>query len=149
MTDDPIISLRPIGQVHNDVTEPRPAGWETVESVLALDVDMAPGLAGLEGFSHIIVLFWMHRVPDELRVAGQDRPGGRQHLPLVGTFTTRGQLRPNPIGVAVVPLIKVDGPRLHVRGLDAIDGTPVLDIKPHLPPYDSPQDVRMPSWVWG
>ena len=143
------LDVRPIGWVRNGVKEPRPGGWETVESDLELDPEMAPALQGLDGFSHIIVLFWMHGVPQELRGPGQLHPGNRQDLPLVGAFATRTQLRPNPIGMAVVPLLSVNGARLRVRGLDAIDGTPVLDIKPYLPPYDAPEDVRMPPWVWG
>ncbi len=143
------ITLRSIGWVSNRVKEPRRDGWESVESVIELEPEMAPALAGLDGFSHIILLFWMHQIPEDLRGAGRRHPGNRQDLPLVGAFATRTQLRPNPIGVAVVPLLRVDGLRLHVRGLDAIDGTPVIDIKPYLPPYDSPKDPRVPSWVWG
>lgn len=143
------LSLRPIGWVKNGVQEPRADGWEHVESELRLREEYAPALEGLEGFSHVIVLFWMHGVSPELRSAGRLRPGGREDLPLVGTFATRTQLRPNPIGLAVVPLLAVRGDRLHVRGLDALDGTPLLDIKPFLPPYDAPKDVRLPPWVWG
>lgn len=143
------LTLRPIGWVRNRVNEPRSEGWESVESVLELEPEMAPALAGLGGFSHIIVLFWMHQIPEDLRVAGQHHPAKRQDMPSVGTFATRTQLRPNPIGFAIVSLRRVDAPRLYVRGLDAIDGTPVIDIKPYLPPYDSPKDPRVPSWVWG
>ena len=143
------LDVRPIGWVRNNVKEPRPTGWESVESDLEMEASMTPALKGLEGFSHIIVLFWMHLVAQELRGPGQLHPGSRQDLPLVGAFATRTQLRPNPIGMAVVPLLSVNGARLRVRGLDAIDGTPVLDIKPYLPPYDAPKDVRMPPWVWG
>ncbi|MBI2887843.1 MAG: tRNA (N6-threonylcarbamoyladenosine(37)-N6)-methyltransferase TrmO [Chloroflexi bacterium] len=140
--------LRPIGLVRNGVPDPQPHGWEAVESELRLDPALAPALEGLAGFSHVIVLFWMHRVPQELRKGGQYHPGGRTDLPLVGVFATRTQLRPNPLGLAVVSLLGVDGPVLRVRGLDATDGTPVLDIKPYLPPYDAPPGVRMPAWVW-
>ena len=143
------LDVRPIGWVRNGVKAPRPGGWEAVESDLELDPEVAPALQGLDGFSHVIVLFWMHGVPQELRGPGQLHPGNRQDLPLVGAFATRTQLRPNPIGMAVVPLLSVNGARLRVRGLDAIDGTPVLDIKPYLPPYDAPKDVRLPPWVWG
>lgn len=143
------LRIRPIGWVRNAVTDPRPSGWETVESELHVLPEFAQGLKGLEEFSHIIVLFWLHLVPQELRAAGQLHPGGRTDLPLVGTFATRTQLRPNPLGMAVVPLLGVERAVLRVRGLDAIDGTPLLDLKPHLPPYDAPEQARMPSWVWG
>ncbi len=143
------LQLLPIGWVRNSVTDPRPSGWETVESELHVLPEFAQGLKGLEEFSHIIVFFWLHLVPQELRAAGQLHPGERGDLPLVGTFATRSQLRPNPLGMAVAPLLGVQGTVLRVRGLDAIDGTPLLDLKPYLPPYDAHQQVRMPSWVWG
>lgn len=142
-------SLRPIGWVRNGVREPEAHGWEHLESELYLQPELAPGLEGLAGFSHLIVLFWMHLIPLERRLAGRLHPGDREDLPLVGTFATRTQLRPNPIGLTVVRLLSVKEALLRVRGLDAVDGTPVLDIKPYLPPYDAPKDARMPPWVWG
>lgn len=143
------IVLRPIGWVRNGVATPRPDGWESVESEVSLLPDFSQGLRGLEGFSHVIVIFWMHLVPEELRVVRESRPGNRPSAPLVGTFATREQLRPNPIGFAVVPVLGVSGTGFRVRGLDAVDGTPVLDLKPFLPPYDVPAGGRMPDWVWG
>lgn len=148
MTDADIV-LAPIGWVRNEVKQPRPHGWQAVESDIELLPEHATGLEAIDAFTHIIVLFWLHRIPPGERKAEQLYPGPRLGLPLVGTFATREQRRPNPIGVAVVPLLSKHDATLHVRGLDAIDGTPVLDIKPYLPPFDAPPDARMPSWVWG
>lgn len=141
-----LLPLRPIGYVRNAVGEPQPHGWEALDSRLELLPEFATGLLGLEGFSHVIVVCWLHRVPDDLRTVEQApvAPG----LPVVGTFATRSQKRPNPLAVSVVEVGAVDGSGLTVRGLDAIDGTPVVDIKPYLPPYDSRPKARLPKWVW-
>jgi tRNA-Thr(GGU) m(6)t(6)A37 methyltransferase TsaA len=143
------ITLDPIGVVRSPVRHPRPHGWEEVEARIVLRRGMAQGLMGLEGFSHIFVLFFMHLVPAEMREARLQAPlaeGGG--LPVRGVFATRSQLRPNPIGLTVCRLLRVRGHVLWVRGLDAIDGTPVLDIKPYLPPYDAVAQASMPPWVW-
>jgi len=143
------VSLEPIGVVRSPVRRPRPHGWEGVEARIVLRPELAPALLGLEGFSHVFVLFFMHQVPPEMRGARlQLHPQGREDLPLQGLFATRSQLRPNPIGLTACTLLQVRGNVLWVRGLDAIDGTPVLDIKPYLPPYDALPTARMPPWVW-
>jgi tRNA-Thr(GGU) m(6)t(6)A37 methyltransferase TsaA len=145
--EPPEIVLYPIGVVRNQVTAPRPEGWRQVESRLVLTSEATPGLQGIEGFSHVIVVCWLHMVPQERRGA-QPEPAG-PGLPPVGPFASRRQSRPNPLGVAVVSLVRAEAGAIVVRGLDAIDGTPVLDIKPYLPPYDSVPQARMPRWVWG
>jgi len=139
------ISIEPIGCVANSVQEPVDSGWGEVESRLVLREDLTPALAGLEVFSHVLVVYWMHRSepPEVLR----RRPRGRQDMPEVGLLAQRSKHRPNPIAVTVVTLVSVGEGELLVRGLDAIDGTPVLDIKPHYPEYDSPADARVPEWV--
>lgn len=149
MTHEPSTSLtlHPIGVVRNAVATPRPDGWAQVESRIEVAEAYRAGLAGLEGFSHVIVVCWLHLVPPELRT-GDAEPLG-PGLPAVGAFATRRQTRPNPLGVSVVPLVRVTGDALVVRGLDGVDGTPVLDIKPYLPPYDSVANARVPEWVWG
>lgn len=141
------ITLHPIGVVRNAMATPRPDGWAQVESRIEVAEAHREGLAGLEGFSHVIVVCWLHLAPPELRKAGAEPAG--PGLPAVGAFASRRQTRPNPLGVSVVPLVRVTDGELVVRGLDAVDGTPVLDIKPYLPPYDSVANARMPNWVWG
>ncbi len=139
------ISLEPVGHVANSIKEPLDSDWGEVETRIVLREELAPAPTGLADFSHIVVVFWMHQTkkPDALR----RRPQGRPDIPELGLFAQRSKHRPNPIGVTVVPLISVEEGVLNVRGLDAVNGTPVLDIKPHFPDYDSPPEARVPEWV--
>jgi tRNA-Thr(GGU) m(6)t(6)A37 methyltransferase TsaA len=139
--------FRPIGIVRNDIKEPRRGGWEKVASEIVVDESLEEGLDGLEEFSHVVVVFWMHKVPMGRRPVAKIHPQGRADLPLVGLFATRTPHRPNPVGVSVARLVERRGNVLSVVALDAIDGTPVLDIKPHLPPYDSLAEFTVPDWV--
>ena len=136
------VTLAAIGFVHNEVKRPRPRGWERVESRIELLPGHAGRLAGLDAYSHLLVVFYMD--------VAADAPDKPETLKLAsgrtcGMFATRSQLRPNHLGVTAVGLLAVDGASLRVRGLDAIDGTPVLDIKPYLPEYDSVPGARIPS----
>jgi tRNA-Thr(GGU) m(6)t(6)A37 methyltransferase TsaA len=145
-TPDDAVSYRPIGVVRNDVRESRPDGWEHVRSEIVLRDDLEPALEAIEGFSHVIVVFHLDRVPARARrlrlPVGNESPP-----PQRGVLATRSQLRPNPIGVAVVPLLEHRGAVLRVEGLDAIDGTPVLDVKPYLPAFDAVPRARLPAWA--
>jgi tRNA-Thr(GGU) m(6)t(6)A37 methyltransferase TsaA len=140
------VSLRPIGVVRNNVFEPMLDGWEDVRSDVIVLEELMPALDGIEQYSHIIVVFALHLVPESER-ALRIHPRGDPALPEQGVLATRSQRRPNPIGVSVVPLLRRRRNVLRVGGLDAIDGTPVLDIKPYLPPYDSVADATMPDWT--
>ncbi len=140
------IALRPIGYVRTDVPDEEiRCRRREVRAEVVLDEDLAPALDGIEEFSHLFVLFWLHRVPPEETRRQKVHPRGRTDLPLVGVLATRGRSRPNPIGLAVVELLERSGPVLRVRGLDAYDGTPVLDVKPY-DPYDVVPDPRVPAW---
>ena len=143
----PTAAFSPIGVVQNAVKESQMYGWERVESRIVVRQELTDALDGLEDYSHLIVLFWIHRVPEEERGATRIRPMGDPTLPLLGVFATRTQLRPNPIGVSIVPLLGRKGNVLRVRGLDAIDGTPVLDVKPYIPHYDSVPQATIPAWA--
>ncbi|GAB4539221.1 MAG: tRNA (N6-threonylcarbamoyladenosine(37)-N6)-methyltransferase TrmO [Anaerolineae bacterium] len=140
------LELYPIGVVHNDISSGRrEVQWETVESQITINPEWAGALDGIEDFSHIWVIFCFSqsRSPEMLRT----RPQGCEDAPLVGRFATRSPVRPNPIGMTPVELLAVEGNRLQVRGLDAFDGTPVLDIKPYLPRGDSIPEARVPGWL--
>lgn len=140
------VSIRPIGVVRNGVRQPRPGGWAGVRSDIIVREDLVDALEGIDGYSHLIVLFAFDRVPEsELR--SRVRPGGDGRIPEQGVLATRSQLRPSPIGASVVPLLKRRRNILRVESLDAIDGTPVLDIKPYFPNYDAVPSAGVPEWA--
>ena len=143
------VSLRPIAVVRNNVFAPMLEGWEQVRSDLIFRDDLMPALDGIEGYSHVIVIFHCHLVPEEERTALHIHPRGDVQLPEQGVLVTRSQRRPSALGIAVVALLRRRRNILRVLGLDAIDGTPVLDIKPYIPHYDSVPDARVPDWVAG
>ena len=107
--------------------------------------DLAEALEGIEDFSHLFVIFWMHEISKEERETMKVHPRGRSDMPLLGAFATRTPHRPNPIGLTVVELLKAEGNVVTIRGLDAFDGTPVLDIKP-FDKWDMVEDARVPEW---
>ena len=141
------VSMTPIAVVRNTVFDPKPDGWENVRSDLIFRDDLLDAIDGLDEFSHVIVIFACHRVPDAARTHRLVSPGGDPDQPGHGILATRSQLRPNPLGVAVVPLVRRRRNILRVMGLDAIDGTPILDIKPYLPRYDSAPEAQIPDWA--
>ena len=143
------ITLKPIGHVHGGRSEPIDDDWDSVEASIVLDPKLfgADATASLGDFSHIEVVFHFDRVPDEEINTGARHPRGRKDWPLVGILAQRGKGRPNRIGVTVCKLLSVDGLTLRVRGLDAIDGTPVLDIKPVMAGFLPRGTVREPPWA--
>ena len=138
------IVLKPIGFVRTEAIGDEVKD-KTRISQIALRDELADALYGIDGFSHLFVLFWLHEISDEQRKTLKVHPRGRKDLPLLGVFATRTMLRPNPIGLTLVELVKVEGTVLTVRGLDAFDGTPVLDVKP-FDSWDMAKDARVPSW---
>lgn len=106
------------------------------------------GLEGLNNFSHITILYWFHlRDNEEERRTLQVVP--RRHLgaPQVGVFASRSPSRPNPIGLCVVKLIKIEECTVTVKGLDALEGSPIIDVKPYLPRADAIPEARVPEWT--
>jgi tRNA-Thr(GGU) m(6)t(6)A37 methyltransferase TsaA len=142
------VRLVPIGVVEGGRTEPVDDEWAPVVAVIALD-DRFPvdALAGLVEFSHVDVVFLFHLVVEAAVNVGARHPRGRTDWPAVGIFAQRAKARPNRIGVTTCELVSVDGRRVHVRGLDAIDGTPVLDLKPYLRAFGPRGPVREPAWA--
>jgi len=137
-----------IGTVKCTVTEMSQGGWAKVDSEIHLDPQYAPGLQGLGGFSHAIVVFMLDRAQgfDPAKQLLR-KPRGMEDLDAVGVFAQRTKFRPNPLGVTAVRLLGIAGNVVKVRGLDALDGTPVLDIKPYVPAFDRVDDARLPPWV--
>jgi tRNA (adenine37-N6)-methyltransferase len=130
--------MMPIGTVRNEVKTPIVKGWGKVAS------DYAEALDGLEDFSHALVIFWMDQAgpPKSLK----DHVQGRQELPVAGLFARRAPSRPNPIRVSAVSILSREKNVLRVQALDAIDGTPVMDIKPYTPAFDKVDNARVPEW---
>lgn len=139
------VSLPPIAVVRNTVFDPKPDGWESVKSDLIFREDLLDTLEGIDSYSHIIVVFSCHRVPDDAKT--QTFLTGSADLLEQGILASRSQLRPNSLGVAVVQLLRRRKNIVRVLGLDAIDGTPVVDIKPYLPAYDSVPEATVPEWA--
>ncbi|HEY3815692.1 MAG TPA: tRNA (N6-threonylcarbamoyladenosine(37)-N6)-methyltransferase TrmO [Polyangiaceae bacterium] len=141
------LPARAIGVVKCSVAEPRDDDWGGVVSEVHFDPELAPGLVGLEQFSHALVVFWMHRSSFDAAADLVRRPRGRQDMPELGIFAQRAKHRPNPIGITAVRVVARSGAVLTVKGLDAIDGTPVLDVKPYVPPFDTRADATVPEWM--
>jgi len=160
--DSRIIQLRPVGIISSRSPDPgcggtqSQPGWQArasrmkgqSESVseLVINAGLDGILDGIEGFSHITVLYWAHLTPVERCPATRVHPMGNKDFPLVGIFATHSPLRPNPILATVVHLIERRGNVLKVTGLDALNGSPILDIKPYQP-YLEPADIRVPDWM--
>jgi tRNA-Thr(GGU) m(6)t(6)A37 methyltransferase TsaA len=141
-----VLTLRPIGHVENEVHAGEHVIWEEIDSRIVLDEEWVDGLEGLEQFSHVVVIFWLDR-PGETETPLKVHPEGKEEMPLVGLFATRTPLRPNPLAVTTVELRAVEGKTLLVRGLDAFDGTPVLDLKPYLIRGDCKPNASVPAWL--
>jgi len=146
MADD--LTLRPVAFVRGGRHEATDDDWESetcrIELVPPFD---QRSLAGLDGFSHIDVVFVFHLVDEASVVTDARRPRGRADWPEVGIFAQRGRVRPNRIGVSTCEIESVDGTVIVVRGLDAIDGSPVLDIKPHMSGFHPRSPIVEPSWA--
>jgi tRNA-Thr(GGU) m(6)t(6)A37 methyltransferase TsaA len=144
MTRDNGLTLSPIGLVVEG-RRTNAGGWERDEALIEIDESWSDALEGIEEFSHIWVLWWIDRAGglDSMRV----HPEGRAEMPLVGVFATRSPRRANPVGLTAVRLLERTGRRLRVAGLDAFQGTPVLDIKPYLCRGDLIPDATSPAWL--
>ena len=146
VTELPSMTLKAIGIVRNEIKQRPEQGWEKIISDIVIDSSLTEALDNLDEFSHIMVLLWMHQTAaGELPM--KVLPMGKQELPLVGRFATRSPHRPNPLGKTTVRLLERQGNILKVQGLDAIDGTPVIDIKPYIPGYDSVDNAKVPLWI--
>ena len=144
---DGALLLHPIATVRSGRTEPLDDDWDAVPAQVVLDDALpAEALRGLEDFSHVEVVFVFDRVRPEQVQRGARRPRGNPEWPEVGIFAQRAKARPNRLGVTVCQLLRVDGHTLHVQGLDAIDGTPVVDLKPYFVEFAPRGDVRQPAW---
>jgi len=158
-----VIQLKPVGIVKN---QSRQANWEggfnardwrataatmkaqseTVSEII-INSELEDSLDGIDDFSHLTVLYWAHLIPEKNRLVKKVHPLGSQDFPLVGVFATHSPARPNSILITVVKLLGRQGNILRVTGLDALDGSPVLDIKPFYAENIKSEEIRIPSWM--
>ena len=138
------IKLKSVGFVQTEAVGKEVRNKNVISRIVFRD-DLIEALEGVEDFSHLFVLFWLHRMSDEDRKVMKVHPKGRADMPLLGSFATRTPHRPNPIGLTRVKLLRIEGNVLTVQGLDAYDGTPVLDIKP-FDSWDTTEDFKVPEW---
>ena len=117
-------------------------------TLLVLDKKYQPGLHGIDGFSHVYVFWWFDRndTPKKRSIL-QVHPMGNRENPLTGVFATRSPVRPNLIALTLCKIVAVKENTVEVEKIDAFDGTPILDIKPFLPGYDTREDAKMPEWL--
>lgn len=138
------IKLTPIGVAKNK--ERKHFGkWKDVITDIVIDDKYKDALQGLDGYSHLVAVYWMHEVKTcDIRHIPQGKFG---EVPEVGIFACRCAQRPNPIGISTVEIISIKNNVIAVRGLDVISDTPILDIKPYTPQYDAPANAKVPDWV--
>jgi len=161
------IGVKPVGFVKTTLKEPMPVPRDSgavtegymkelreyrrrvkeLESELVIFPELQDTLEGIEDFSHIMVLYWAHLIPEHRKGTLQVHPMGRKDMPQKGIFATCSPVRPNSILLSPVRLISRKGNVLVVRGLEALDGTPILDIKPYIKDYHCIEEASMPEWM--
>ena len=142
-----MISLEPIGHVHSPRHDLADDDWGDVTATIELnDTCDAASLDGIDQFSHAEIIFHFDRLPASAIERGTRHPRGNTSWPRVGIFAQRGSARPNRLGCTIVEVVRRSGRELVVRGLDAADGTPVLDIKPVMAEFLPRTPVRQPQW---
>jgi tRNA-Thr(GGU) m(6)t(6)A37 methyltransferase TsaA len=161
------MQLQPVGVIRNNITKPSLVAGEGGISMqgdfaanrariramseeiseVRINEELTDILDGIEEFSHLMILYWGHRIPAHSRALRKVHPMGREDFPEVGIFATRSPARPNPVLLTVVRLCGKHGNVLEVSGLDAVDGSPVIDIKPYVREFYPRTDVRIPGWM--
>jgi tRNA-Thr(GGU) m(6)t(6)A37 methyltransferase TsaA len=141
-------TVRAIGVVKSEIKSPADDCWSNLVSEIELDPNQfsPESTRGLDDSSHVEIVFVFDRVAPEKIFTASRHPRGRADFPLVGIFAQRAKDRPNRIGVTTCKIERVDGLHIFVRELDAIDGTPVLDIKPYIAEFGPREPVRQPTW---
>lgn len=139
-----VITIKPLGQAKNQVDKPTLPGWKDVVTEIVIDKKYAKGLDGIEDYSHVIIVYWMDK---EKECHLKHHPQGREDIPFVGIFACRCPQRPNRIAFSTVKLLSRKENVLRVKGLDILDDTPIIDIKPYTPQYDKVEKAKVPEWV--
>lgn len=143
-----MITLEPIGYVKNSRKEPTDDFWGGIISEIIIDEKYPENcLQGIEDFSHLEVIFYFDKADKSKTIIGTKRPRENPDWPETGIFVQRSKNRPNLIGITITKIIRKEGRSIFVEGLDAIDGTPVIDIKPVLKEYLPRGEVKQPQWT--
>ncbi len=138
------MKVKPIGFAKNAVNETRFGNWKDEISEIIFNKEYEEALDGIEDYSHINVVFWM----DQVKTCKiKHRPQGNMEVPVVGIFACRCPVRPNPIGITTVELLGKENNVIKVKGLDVINNTPIIDIKPYTPQYDEVKNAKTPEWI--
>ncbi|TEU15006.1 MAG: tRNA (N6-threonylcarbamoyladenosine(37)-N6)-methyltransferase TrmO [Hadesarchaea archaeon] len=135
--------MKTIGFAKNNVKKPRFGNFADETTEIILDKQYSDALDGIEDYSHVIIVYWMDKVRGHIL---KHHPQGKD-VPLVGIFACRCPPRPNPIAITTVRLIERNKNVIKVQGLDIVNGTPIVDIKPYWPQYDKVTDGKIPEWV--
>jgi tRNA-Thr(GGU) m(6)t(6)A37 methyltransferase TsaA len=143
------ITVTPVATVRSPRLDRTDVDWGAVESTIELDRKQftEEALIGLSDFSHLEIVYFMHAIPEDAITTSARHPRENSAWPRVGIFAQRGAKRPNRIGISRCRLVSVDGATIRVRGLDAINETPVLDIKPYMREFGTIGEVRQPQWA--
>ena len=138
------IKIKPLGKAKNSVSKPTLHGWKDVVTDIVIDKTYTKGLDGIEDYSHVIVVYWMDK---EKECHLKHHPQGRKDIPFVGIFACRCPQRPSRIALSTVELLSREGNTIKVKGLDIVNSTPILDVKPYTPQYDKVEKAKVPEWV--
>ena len=141
---DGTITINPLGIAKNEINKPMHSGWDKIVTEIAINKDYAKGLDGIEDYSHVIVVYWFDK---ETECHIKHHPKGNPDVTFIGIFACRCPQRPNPIGMSTVKLVGRKGNVIKVKGLDVLNGTPILDIKPYTPQYDVVKQYKVPDWI--
>ncbi len=138
------IIIKPLGIAKNSIKKPMLPGWNNVVTEIIINKKYEKGLDGIEDYSHVIIVYWMGQ---EKECHMRHHSQGREDLPYVGIFACRCPQRPNRIAISTVKLLSRKGNNIKVKGLDIVDGTAIIDLKPYTPQYDKVEGAKVPSWV--
>lgn len=138
------ITIKPLGIAKNNVSKPTLPGWKDVVTKIEIDKEYTDGLDGIEDYSHVIIVYWMDK---EAECHLKHHPQEREDVPFVGIFACRCPQRPSRLAISTVELLSREGNMLKVKGLDIVNDTPILDIKPYTPQYDKVEKAKVPEWV--
>lgn len=143
------IKLKPIGKVNSTRSKIEDDNWDKENVFIEIDSSefTSEALFGLDTFSHVEVLFYMDQVDPQKIENNARHPRNYLEWPKVGIFSQRGKNRPNQIGLTICRVLKVDGTKLFLEGLDAVNGTPVLDIKPWVKEFAPRGEIFQPNWI--